>query len=62
VPVSGRHMGLRNMEERARLMKGAFRIYSSPGKGCEIVVEVPLGPELVKETGTEEDEVKKSPV
>jgi len=62
VPVSGRHMGLRNMEERARLMKGAFRIYSSPGKGCEIVVEVPLGPELVKEAGTEEDEVKKSPV
>jgi len=47
--ASGRHMGLRNMEERARLMKGAFRIYSSPEKGCEIVVEVPLEKDGEKE-------------
>ncbi|WP_180142694.1 ATP-binding protein [Desulfoluna butyratoxydans] len=48
----GRHMGLRNMEERARLMKGTFRIYSSPEKGCEIVVEVPLEREEEKEGGS----------
>lgn len=41
-PIGSRHMGLRNMEERTRLMNGSFRIDSSPGKGCEVVVEVPL--------------------
>lgn len=56
-PVSGRHMGLRNMEERARLMKGVFRIYSSPDKGCEIVVEVPLDREAEKEG--DDDEMKR---
>lgn len=53
-PVSGRHMGLRNMEERVRLMKGVFRIYSSPDKGCEILVEVPLDREDEKEGPVEE--------
>lgn len=41
-PLGTRQMGLRNMEERSLLMNGMFRIDSSPGKGCEVVVEVPL--------------------
>jgi signal transduction histidine kinase len=52
--VGGRHMGLRSMEERARLMKGTFRVYSSPGEGCEIVVEVPLTHDAPKD-GVEEE-------
>lgn len=34
-------MGLRGMEERVRLMKGAMRIRSTPGEGTRIVVEIP---------------------
>ncbi|WP_300675053.1 ATP-binding protein [Desulfoluna sp.] len=51
--VSGRQMGLRNMEERVRLMMGTFRIDSSPEKGCEIVVEVPLDRDVEKGSGDE---------
>ena len=38
----GPHMGLRNIADRAWILKGAFRLNSSPGNGCEITVEIPV--------------------
>lgn len=35
--------GLRNMQERARVLQGEFEIQSSSGKGTRIVVSVPAG-------------------
>ncbi|CAM3843201.1 PAS domain-containing protein [Cohnella lubricantis] len=37
-----RGLGLRHMEERARLMGGSFKIRSSPEKGTVILVSVPV--------------------
>jgi len=39
---SSEHMGLRSMEERARLMDGRFKIHSAPQEGTKIVVEIPI--------------------
>lgn len=36
------HLGLRTMEERARMVGGALRIDSSPGRGTLVTVSVPL--------------------
>ncbi len=36
-------MGLRSMEERARLLGGILNLQSSPGKGTSIMVEIPFG-------------------
>ncbi len=41
--VRERRMGLWSMQERVRLMHGAIRFRSQPGKGMRIVVEVPVG-------------------
>lgn len=35
-------LGLRSMEERARSLGGIFRIESQPGKGTEVIIEVPM--------------------
>jgi signal transduction histidine kinase len=35
-------MGLRSMEERARLLGGRFHIQSSPGEGTSVKIAVPL--------------------
>jgi PAS domain S-box-containing protein len=35
-------MGLRSMEERAKLLMGSFEIQSSPGTGTQITVRIPL--------------------
>jgi len=35
-------IGIANMQRRAELFSGKFEIDSSPGNGCEIVVEIPL--------------------
>jgi len=35
------HMGLRNMEERMRLLGGTMRVRSAPGAGTQLVFEVP---------------------
>lgn len=37
-----KHMGLRSMEERARLLSGNFSIRSHKGKGTKIAVEIPI--------------------
>jgi signal transduction histidine kinase len=44
-----RGIGIRSMEERARLLGGGFKIYSNPGKGTTLQAWVPLrlGSELV---------------
>jgi two-component system, NarL family, sensor histidine kinase UhpB len=38
-------IGLANMKRRAELFSGKFEIHSSPGDGCEIIVDIPL-PEI----------------
>jgi len=35
-------IGLANMNRRAQLFSGTFTINSAPGKGCEVIVEIPL--------------------
>ena len=37
-------IGLANIEERVRLLQGKLVVNSSPGSGCEIVVQVPAEP------------------
>ncbi len=38
-------IGLRNIKKRAEALRGNFLLNSAPGKGCEIIVEIPLGNE-----------------
>ncbi len=40
-PLSGRHMGLTSMRERAAELGGQMELRSQPGKGTEVVVVVP---------------------
>ena len=35
-------IGLSNIKKRAESLSGKFILKSSPGKGCEIIVEIPL--------------------
>ncbi len=35
-------IGIRNIKKRTELFSGIFSIKSSPGKGCEIIVEIPV--------------------
>jgi two-component system nitrate/nitrite sensor histidine kinase NarX len=39
--VNGRHFGLQFMQERAVQLGGTLQIQSTPGKGTEVVLEVP---------------------
>lgn len=39
--VSAGRLGLMGMHERARLLNGTFQIKSTPGKGTEIIVNIP---------------------
>ncbi|UCF93489.1 MAG: PAS domain S-box protein [Desulfobacterales bacterium] len=39
--INEKRMGLRNMQERVRLLKGKMRIQSRPTGGTEILIEVP---------------------
>jgi len=41
-----RGIGLSNIKKRAETLKGKFLLNSSPGNGCEIKLEIPLGAEL----------------
>jgi signal transduction histidine kinase len=41
-PATGRGMGLRNMDARARLIHGTLTLDSRPGHGVTAVLEVPL--------------------
>ena len=45
VPASGtgaRGMGLISMRERAELLSGSLSVASTPGKGCQVVLYIPL--------------------
>ena len=43
-------IGLSNMKRRVELFDGRFDVYSSPGNGCELVIDIPLKVEnLVEE-------------
>jgi len=35
-------IGLSNMKRRVELFYGTFKLYSSPGNGCEIAIDIPL--------------------
>jgi signal transduction histidine kinase len=35
-------IGLANMKRRVELFFGNFQIFTSPGSGCEISIEIPL--------------------
>ena len=35
-------IGLSNMKRRAELFSGSFEIFSFPGKGCEVVIYIPI--------------------
>lgn len=35
-------IGLSNIKKRAELFSGKFIVNSAPGKGCEIIIEIPL--------------------
>ena len=40
--VKSRGIGLENMRRRAKLFSGEFKLNTSPGNGCEVIVEIPL--------------------
>jgi signal transduction histidine kinase len=53
-------IGLSNMKRRVELFDGNFEIFSSPGNGCELVIDVPLKPEnLIPEHKTQATEISK---
>jgi signal transduction histidine kinase len=45
--ASGAHFGLEGIKERCELLGGRLEIRSSPGRGCEVRVEIPLSDEGV---------------
>ncbi|HEY58108.1 MAG TPA: sensor histidine kinase [Anaerolineae bacterium] len=53
-PHVKRGYGLRNMEDRARLLGGTVRFESQPGKGTRVVLSVPLS-ELQPASGKEDE-------
>ncbi len=40
-PVGEKHLGLSSMRERVEMMGGTFRFDSRPGKGTEIMIDIP---------------------
>jgi signal transduction histidine kinase len=42
-------LGLISMKERAQLFGGSLYLTSSPGRGTQVHVEIPLRPEVVRE-------------
>ena len=34
-------IGLENIKRRAKVFAGEFKLKTAPGKGCEIIVEIP---------------------
>ncbi len=38
-------IGLSNIKKRAQSLSGKFMLHSAPGKGCEIIVEIPMSDE-----------------
>jgi len=42
-------IGLSNIRRRAELFSGRFDIFSSPGNGCELEIDIPLKTENLRE-------------
>jgi PAS domain S-box-containing protein len=42
IPAVKGGIGLSNMKRRVELFDGRFDLYSSPGNGCELVIDIPL--------------------
>ena len=42
VDAHKRGIGLANMKRRTELFSGRFEIYSSPGNGCTVIIDIPL--------------------
>ena len=42
IKATGKGIGLSNIKKRAESFEGKFILNSEPGKGCEILVEIPL--------------------
>lgn len=40
--IKSKGIGLENMRRRAKLFSGEFKLNTSPGNGCEVIVEIPL--------------------
>lgn len=40
--VKSKGIGLENMRRRAKLFSGEFKLNTSPGNGCEVIVEIPF--------------------
>ncbi|HKD81120.1 MAG TPA: MASE1 domain-containing protein [Candidatus Angelobacter sp.] len=55
-PKRKRGLGFVQMEERVRGLKGNIRIRSAPGKGTEIMVEMPLAKSDLQDTALREQE------
>ena len=51
--MRGRSLGLIGMEERASLVKGRLVIRSAPGKGTELLIEIPLPEAALRPAGRE---------
>lgn len=41
-------IGMANMKRRAELFGGKFNVYSLPGEGCEIIIDIPLSSNVTK--------------
>jgi PAS domain S-box-containing protein len=44
-PTVARGLGIHTMRERAAVLRGGLSIDSKPGRGTQVAVEIPLGPE-----------------
>lgn len=42
-------IGMSNMRRRVELFYGKFEIFSSPGSGCELLIDIPLKPEMLNQ-------------
>ncbi|HEX6704279.1 MAG TPA: PAS domain-containing protein [Albitalea sp.] len=59
VTAGGRHLGLRSMTERARLVAGQLEIESVPGRGTTVYLVIPVVPD-VDEASPEGDDAEAS--
>ena len=62
-------IGLSNMKRRAQIISGEFHIHSSPGKGCEILIIIPVAkslpeavPEILRNSSLKIPNTKSEPV
>ena len=52
----GRHIGIIGMRERALSVGGNLRVESVPGKGSQVILEIPISEAEIRESGERENE------